>query len=81
MPSTQSLCVGSSPSAASTLGICEVADLVELLLRPWGTRNQPEREPTPQDRRGHIAHGSRLAKGGDLLRLTHRTKASGLVSK
>jgi hypothetical protein len=64
-------------AASSTLRIGNVTDLVKLLHCPRWPGYQPKGEPAPDDRRRHIAHGSRLANRADLLRSAHHTNGSG----
>jgi hypothetical protein len=69
--------VGDLRAAAATLGIGLVADLMQLLESPRRLRDPAERAPASDDRRRHIAHGSRLANRGDHLLSIHQTNASG----
>jgi hypothetical protein len=65
--STASWCRGLPAGHAVGLGIGKLADLVQLLQRPRRSGNQPKGEPSPDNRRRHTAHSSRLANRGDLL--------------
>ena len=69
--------VGDLRAAAATLGIGLVTDLMQLLESPRRLRDQAERAPASDDRRRHIAHGSRLANRCDHLLSIHQTNASG----
>ena len=52
-------------ATSATLRISHIADFMQLLHCPRRPGNQTQREPPPDDRRRHIAHGSRLANRGD----------------
>jgi hypothetical protein len=53
--------VGGLGSAAATLRIGLVPDLMQLLESPRRCRDQAERTPTSDDRRRHIARSGGLA--------------------
>ena len=63
-------------AASSTIGISKLPNSVQLLHCPRRPRYQPEGDPSPNDRRRHIADRSRLANRGDLLLSTHHPNAS-----
>jgi hypothetical protein len=52
--------VGRTSAPPSTLRISALANLLQLLRRPWRPRNQPKREPAPHDRRRHTGGRGRL---------------------
>jgi hypothetical protein len=58
-------------------GIGLVTRLLHLRFRPRRPRNEPEREPPPDDRRRHIACRGDLAYRGDSVGLAYHTNVSG----